>query len=83
MESLVLTCFCVSEAILLHQEKARRMFCVHEGDHLSLLNVYNAFIRVSAQVFMSYPPKYGHRWCICNVCMYISYKVLAGLKETD
>jgi len=23
------------------------MFCVHEGDHLTLLNVYRAFIRVS------------------------------------
>ena len=22
------------------------MFCVYEGDHLTLLNVYNAFIRV-------------------------------------
>lgn len=29
------------------QEKARRMFCVHEGDHLTLLNVYQAFLRVS------------------------------------
>ncbi len=28
------------------QEKARRMFCVYEGDHLTLLNVYKAFIRV-------------------------------------
>ena len=23
------------------------MFCVHEGDHLTLLNVYQAFLRVS------------------------------------
>ncbi len=25
------------------------MFCVYEGDHLTLLNVYNAFMRVSGR----------------------------------
>ena len=27
------------------------MFCVYEGDHLTLLNVYNAFIRVSKSLY--------------------------------
>jgi len=35
------------------QESAKRMFCVYEGDHLTLLNVYNAFIRVSGSLMSS------------------------------
>ena len=31
------------------QEAARRKFCVYEGDHLTLLNIYKAFIRASFQ----------------------------------
>ena len=32
---------------ILSQEARRRMFSVYEGDHLTMLNVYNAFLRVS------------------------------------
>ena len=29
------------------QERAKRKFSVYEGDHLTLLNIYKAFIRVT------------------------------------
>ena len=38
------------QAIAFPQETRRRMFCVQEGDHLTLLNVYKAFIRVSTSM---------------------------------
>ena len=33
------------------------MFCVYEGDHLTLLNVYNAFIRVRGSMGL---------YCLCS-----------------
>ena len=42
---------CLFVCFFVLQEKARRMFCVHEGDHLTLLNVYQAFLRVSTCMF--------------------------------
>ncbi|XP_064393087.1 probable ATP-dependent RNA helicase DHX35 isoform X2 [Halichondria panicea] len=42
---------------------ARRMFCVYEGDHLTLLNIYRAFIRYNK----------NSRWCQEN---YLNYKGL-------
>lgn len=44
-------------------ETRRRMFCVYEGDHLTMLNVYNAFIRYNK----------NSRWCQEN---FLSYKGL-------
>lgn len=44
-------------------ETRRRMFCVHEGDHITMLNVYNAFIRYNK----------SSRWCAEN---FLSYKGL-------
>ena len=32
------------------QDKVKRKFSVEEGDHISLVNVYNAFIEVSKHI---------------------------------
>lgn len=44
-------------------ETARRKFCVHEGDHVTLLNIYKAFLRCNQ----------NSRWCQQN---FLSYKGL-------
>ncbi|KAL6071816.1 putative PremRNA splicing factor [Balamuthia mandrillaris] len=44
-------------------DAAKRKFAVFEGDHLTLLNVYNEFVR----------NKMGHQWCGQH---YVNYKVM-------
>jgi len=61
------------------------MFSVYEGDHLTMLNVYNAFIRVSynispresrMSIYSICSPQYNKssRWCGEN---FLSYKALS------
>ena len=51
------------------QERARRMFCVYEGDHLTLLNVYNAFIRVSKSLYCFCFKAVVQLFTACKWCM--------------
>ena len=54
------------------------MFCVREGDHLTLLNAYRAFIRVSA----SYAGLHIKGLFLMFNLGYSITKVLSGVKKT-
>ncbi|XP_003384417.3 PREDICTED: probable ATP-dependent RNA helicase DHX35 [Amphimedon queenslandica] len=51
--------------------QAKRKFCVYEGDHLTLLNVYNAFIRYNQDP----------RWCQQNFIHYKSLCHAVSIRE--
>ena len=51
------------------------MFCVYEGDHMTLLNVYKAFIRVSpspCQPVCVHCVVWEH-CVVCVPCLYVQY----------
>jgi len=54
-----------------HQERAKLKFSVHEGDHLTLLNVYRAFIK----------NKKNSKWCHENFLNYKSLSHAVRIKE--
>lgn len=51
--------------------KAKRLFCVYEGDHLTLLNVYRAFIKFDK----------NSRWCQQNFLHYKSLCHAVNIRE--
>ncbi|KAK3753320.1 hypothetical protein QZH41_015258 [Actinostola sp. cb2023] len=52
-------------------ERARRKFCVYEGDHLTYLNVYQAFVK----------HKQSSRWCQENFLNYKGLKHAVKIRE--
>ena len=74
-----------SYCIFYFKSQAKRKFCVYEGDHLTLLNVYNAFIRVSCiiHVLNNLELQYNQdpRWCQQNFIHYKSKCYQIGAKK--